>query len=1566
MPTVEELEISYRDAVTAGAKAGTEALNRLADAAETTDARITRSGRTATGYVNALDDVTKSANRLKRAQAELVTVQKTVNEGVTEGTVTQEQAARAIDTQAAKVAALQARHEASVAATKASNAAVAETAEVARVSGYQLGILADEAHKFVDQIAAGGSAVKAAFYQLPNAIQVLGGFSNAAKVATGFLAGPGGLVAGVAAFGAVSYAFGHYAEEEAQQLATLSVHLRATRDDYTAMASSAEEAARKMAGTSGLSLGDSRSVTSTLAAVPVVGGSDLSGLASEARDLAAVLGSSVPEAAQKMTEAWQDPTKAAQNFAQEGLLGVNQALVMQVQDLQANGDRLGAWQLLMKKAGDAARGAADQGMTPLQQSLHALDQAFNGSLNGAKSFSKWIGDDINAGLASTVDELTAIVSLVNRVRGLGGSGATGSSGHSSTSSLPDQIASIGHTIGANSDVIALAQHIQPVESASGQYDAAGRLVTSSAGAVGAMQVMASNANGNDLTTTTGNITAAEQLLIHLYQKYDGNQTLVAMAYNWGEGNVDAYLQGAKSVPSSVADYAQRITGGQTYSATTTAAKIATIDDGLGSSDGSTAARIAGQTEAIQQLTAAQKALDDLHQAGSVSDSAYADQTQQLTQRLNEHRAALNAIKDPFQEMVDQQKQAVAGAWAETDAQRAMLAADRQVEEAARRMGAAHATATQRAEAEANAQQVLTGQFNSSVSAIERRTQAQQDLISDYDASRGTLTQYLNAEQAADTVRATSIDGTAEQARQVAELTSALNAQSSVQAQLTVVSRAYQQSQDLDYIKAETAAIGKDAEASSVRLAILKETQQLQRDGVDLSSKAAQRDLANVAAIQSATAAYEHQKQVLSDVTGSLSSIADTISDDVTQAFVQGSSAGVSFKSALQGIETQVIALVARLALINPLLNDIDGGSRSTISDLSSLLSGSSSLSGPAGSSVFGNGVIESDPFAGTGITAGASLTSGVFGSGAIEDDPFAAADSGGSLFGLSGLSGALKTPLFGSATIGSALGGIGAGFGVGSLLSGLIGRNSTGGTIGSGVGSLAGAAIGSIVPGVGTVLGGLAGGLFGSIGSLFGGHKKNPYTIDTVLSSGGSLSLGQTWNQSQTDGITAQLTSDISSINSLLSSYGLNISNVGGTVRDDPNNKDPALRTQTLEDQLGRAVVKSSSDPVVSQALSQGLTGSYSSVSDFTSQITQLRTMALTVEQLGVAVSKFNSDGTVTVEGVTTATGDLRTALDHVLDGQTLSTSDLQSQISTITTFVDSTMPGLLNATVDGQQSWADKMTTLQATYQAAATQADSYGLDGSAITDKYSTLYAASYQQQLDTLDQSDASVRARYLTATGDDEGAALLNFDTSAQQQRDALNTAWEDFLGDSYTSQSAYIKQSTDLEKTLAAERLSIQKQYSADSVAAENSAAQNVASVVSSLSSYAKSLGTSTASPLSAAAQYQQANDNFTSDYASARTGDYTALGALQDDIQSLLSTSQAYNGSGAAYAADYERALSALRDVGTISSDALTQSALDASLQDQTDTLAALLQQLVTNSNKSLAEQKQAALRKAS
>lgn len=227
-----------------------------------------------------------------------------------------------------------------------------------------------------------------------------------------------------------------------------------------------------------------------------------------------------------------------------------------------------------------------ESFAPLGQFVNWLGEGIAAGALKAVQGIQWVlekAKEIRAWEFAQIDKIPAVHDFFQR-REMAASDVAG---------IGKTIDSVGARLGANNDVLALAHRIQPIESATGQYDRSGQVVQSAAGALGAMQVMPGNANGNDLRTATGNVTAGVQLLMRLYTKYDGNQALVAMAYNWGEGNVDKYLSGKiASPPESVAAYAQKATGGEVYGAQAIASRQMQVDDQLRGDDGSIAARYA--------------------------------------------------------------------------------------------------------------------------------------------------------------------------------------------------------------------------------------------------------------------------------------------------------------------------------------------------------------------------------------------------------------------------------------------------------------------------------------------------------------------------------------------------------------------------------------------------------------------------------------------------------------------------------------------------------------------------------------------------------------------------------------------------------------------------------------------------------------------------------------------------------------------------------------------------------------------------------------------------------------
>lgn len=1363
MPTIEELRVAYQDQVSAGARAGAEALNRLADAAETVDTRITAVGRSARGYVNAGDQVTRTANAMEKAQRTLADVQQKLDEAMAAGTVTAEEAQRTLQTYQAKLDTATQKHKDAVKAAEDSSDALDRNTQKVKLSAYQYGILADEAHKYFDQILSGGSSITAAFYQLPNAIQTMGGLRTATSLVADVMMGPAGIAVAAVAAGVAISKFAMAAENEQAQLASLSQHLRATRDDYDTMATSAEAAARQIAAHGDMSLTDARTTEQTFSAVPTVDASQLAGLTQDARNLATVMDETVPDAAKTMAEAMRDPLKAAQDFAQQGVLGINQSLVLQIQHMEESGHQMEAWTTLLNQMEHATANAHTQGLTPFQEAMEQLSGTLAEAKQNLSEFFVPLGTVVVEGATKAVQGLNALWSWeLDKLHLITGTGSAVSAS------------------------------------------------VNSSGATGA--------------TIPGSNAAS------VIQNAQLRQTL------------DANLSGA---------------------------------------DGSVSGQIADQQRQIEGLNKSLSALHQLRASGQIDDVTYAADLQALTGKLNEHNVALAGLKTPYQELIEQQGKTAASAAALTGYQRAMVEADQQVDDAIQRTTGGHATLTERMVAESGVARTLAAQYAVSTAEILRNVTAQNAIAQAWQsggAEAAHATNYWAAYNDALDHFSTTAPGFA---ATVAKRTQALDALTDAQNKVRMAQQTSANEDQVSYLTAETHSIGMNSDARAVMLAHMQAEQELRREGKDLLAADSQAYLDSVDAVTRATQAYQHQQQVLSDVTGSLSSMADTISGDITQALIQGAGAGVNFKSALQGIESQVVTMIAKLALIDPLLNSIDGGTRNTLGDIAGLLGENASSSSSGSGSGFSIGQLfnmrqsaatSGNPFAGAGIDVN-NTSEQVTAVGRRTASGYSTGQWAGGVMG--GLAGGMS--------LGSMLGSVGGGIY---------------GTYGSLAGTALGTGVGAIFGPMGSLIGGsVLGGLGGLIGGLFG-HAKNPYTLDNVMVSSGQLSLGSVFNQAETDNVTSQLSTDIASINAVLAANGLTASggstykggNRLGYVGDDANNKDPSLRSLTLAQWLPDLHLNSS-DATFQQALNQGMPSSFSSVSDFTSAIASLKTMADTVDSLRVSVSKFNSDATVTVGHIDGYSGDLATAI-NALDGQTMDVSTLQQRISEISS-----------------------------TWQQLASGA---------------------------------RSVHARDLAATGDQQGADLLNFDISADQQRADLISSYKTIWGDAYATQSSYVQQSAALEKTLADERLQIQAEYNGTSIAQQkqylSQAQQSVASVYSSLSSYAQGLLTSDASPLSVQDQFNVAKSTLATDYQAAQGGDYEALSRIQSEMQTELGLGKTLYGSGTDYAQLFQQNMQRLQsltgtDTGALTSNLATklaQQAVDAT-NNQTATLMTAL-----------------------
>lgn len=1430
-----------------------------------------------------------------------------------------------------------------------------KNAAAAKLESYQVTILMEEAHKFADMVMAGGSMTKAAFYEVPNAVGVLGGFGKTTQIVTGLLSGPGGLVAAAAAVGVAFAGMGVMAEHEESRIAKLSTQLRATREDAVAMAGTIQTAGDALKNRPGWNEDTARQAATTFGSTyNFTGGTtDITALAGIARDAGEIFGG-LENGLKAVQTAMVDPTAEIEALYKQHLPGVDKALVEQVRNLQASGRQGDAYAVVIDHIREASKGAHEQALTPFQQALEEFKKA------GAPAASI-LGD-----FASAIGRLTLQLStwLLQH--------ANTALSHLADPDMP-----------SNTDV-GLGGRLPLDNFVAGHHH------------IGIGQVDPLYAGKNDITTPEGNVAAMIDSYVESKRimggkidgalaHYSGNKPGSLGAQNYASA---VYRADHRQMPqdtynlikaeedkrpdlssadrSVIFGIAMHESGGHQFRdwkgapapspardvATQHATSAAVIDNTKSVAGGS--AEVGGgysstswseQRAGIEAYIQSQTTLAQTQKAGSAA-------WQETQEKITSARVALANTLSPQEKITQGLQDGLEPLKAQSGYWRSMGEVVAQFGQTARGTGVDQQAL---AGAMSAKQRQLAAAYDDGTQAAERQAQSQQGSIAAAGASASALQHATNHQQAYTEAQNDFDEKSPRFAEAVQRRTAALDRLSDSQKRGQQIQQNSGLQDNLTLIQAETASIGQNADQRQVNLAIMQAELAMHRQYGDILPQEAQDYIDLTGKVATATVAYQTQQNAVNELSNDISSMADTLSSAFTQAFLNASNGAISFKSALSGIESQIVSLIAKYAFINPVKNELDGGHLNTLWNMGGLLGGSASNGGE-----FGGGPVGDDPFGGSGTSASAFSGGGAGALGGIAG--LASVARGGSgamgLFGSGGLSSFMKTPVFGHATVGGLLGGVGGGFALGSML-GKIG-GGTYGTIGSGAGSLIGAGIGSFFPGAGTIIGGIAG---GGLGGLFGGlFSKSHYAYDQVSGANGHLAISSTRLKHADDDVTAGLQSQLDALNATYSSLGVTVG-AGNFGEVGHYHRGKKQSSTTFESLLGGIGLHSDSHTYDQALHSTLMPKTFDSVGTYQQTLTQLKQMSVSIDQLGVSVEKFNTDSSVTVQGFTKQTGDLRHALDHVLDGKTLSVSDLQTQVGQITTFVTDTMPGLMSATVSGQQAWVDQMADLKKQYDAAATTATSYGLDGASVSAKYLDIYNARYAQNVTSLNQSDAAVRVRYLTAQGDDQGAALLSFDTGADQQRASLRDSWKSFLGDAYTTQQGYLTQSADLEKTLAAERLAIQAQYNGTAIAQlkqyHDQAQQSVTSVFSGLTDYARGLSTSDASPLSLQDRYAAANDNLTRDYQAAQNGNFDALSRIQNDIQQHLALSRSWQGSGSGYAQDYRRDLSFLNTLGQSDTTALTAALAKKLSEDQTQTLNASVQQLVSLTTSLLGEARQ-------
>ncbi|MEJ0015723.1 MAG: phage tail length tape measure family protein [Acetobacteraceae bacterium] len=1455
--------------------------------------------------------------------------------------------------------------------------------------------------------------------QVISVLQLQGGVLSGLKAAFSALVSPIGLAvaAGVALVSGI-VAVGAASEASARRMVDLQNALRATRTDYVNLAQEVNAAAKAVAATSQIGSGDARAAGLAIAGSVGFQGnqSELERLIKLSGDLAAAWGTTLPEAGRKLAAGLTDPAKAAHELADKTFPGVTQQLARTIDLMQKGGDVAGAQRLLIDAYSRAVAGAGEP-HTRLQRAVSGLSEAFTSAGQSGRSLADVIGTTFTDIASFAVEQITRLVTAISwakdKIAALlpgqlgGGTPAPGSFTGGLQPAIPTNntirpdLAQLLYRIaeqrnfGGAPDVSAtqadLATQIMAIESSGGR-----NIRVSSAGAIGAMQLMPGTAAAMGVSPydMAGNIEGGLRFIAQLWQQFGGDPVLVAMAYNWGPANVEAFLRGVKAIPVDVQKYAQTVTGIsgdqllQRYSGSFAAASRAGIGTNVvGRSDADLLqARINAADKQAQGLIPGQQEdiraqirnFDDLRAKvgeNSAQGQAYSAVIKDLQGKLAE-------LLTPMQQLDKSLRDQAALSGVAEGAAREYAQALQQATDVAVKQGDGTLQTADRLRVLQSVHDRLTGQYQQSIVEIDRQTAANNQFnaalantIATYGSYTAAAQHLANVEKAREELRKTTTDNEPEYRQRLDETTAALDRQTRSLNERNLQPALDQQRQSIALIQAQTDALGMSAAEQDKYIAVFKAKQELESRNTDTQKGLGAEYIANVGRLSDLTAAYSQQKQALADIASAFTSAFDQLGQAITNSFLSGTGAAVNWKNVMLSVAQQVLQKFLQLAVLNPLLNSLfnqsnstlgtviaalgsaggsgnasgSGGALNTLGNLGTVGSAANTLSGGSiyetlGITKLGGWLKDTLGLSGQGSLLSQIGNLGIFGTStaeaslaAISPESIAAAlgYNAAPLATQAGVGATQATGLFGGASLGNLAGGVGLGFGAGSLaggfVQGAVGKTGYGPQIGAGTGAIAGAIIGSYVPVIGTVLGGLIGGLLGGGGGgLIGPPKPNPFTLtDIGVTPQGLLTQGGTASQ-LVDSNAAQTAAEIAQFNAALQSLGVTIASLttrfgtatpgtggGGTVGAEPNNPDHENTNWIGSDvaSLFSAFRFTASDPTLADFLSGKPFADAGA--------------------LAAAVQQF------------------------------------QAAQAAITTFLDSTAPQLTaSATATGSldqaiaqlnQQFAAAIATAQQYTASGAASADQLARLAQAETDLATARDAAIQKAQQQAAQQTQdlaAGLYSRFLAASAQASGvpadqltAALYAFDVQADQQRRQFDAQMVALYGDAVRGTATYVNNATLLEATLGQERLAIQKaandnlvqsaqQAQQQATQAQQQAAQNVAGTIASITDYVRTLQFGSNSALSPTSQYELASRQFNAVSGAALKGDYGSIQAITGYADQLLTASRTVNGSGAAFAADFQRVIDALGRIGEMPADTLTASAYAAEMRTQTQVLS--------------------------
>lgn len=1516
---VVSAKVALDDQVSAGAAAATDRLNSLADAmdkASSTGSTLTetvvKQGSSATALINKWDMATKAANELAKAQAALAAAQESLTVKVASGGATQAQADSVIAGLTGRVKVAQAAVD-----------ALSTSSEVGAVSMGRVGVAAaaaGEAHAgmYREVVILGHEMMTGNYSRIPGSLVVLAERSGAlpeifGAIGAAFTTASGLIITGsVAAIAGVT-AMTVAAMNNADAMRQMQQTIRATRADYEAFGAVAFNTARGFASNvPGVSKTDAISAAAALSSVPSLSTDQLNQYLSVARDVAAVTGDKLPDAAKKLASAMQDPAKAAEDFAKNGLYRMNEGLAQQIKRMQDAGDIAGAYTKLMQQVAQATNGAADAAETWYSKTWARVKSTFDWrSYVGGGDIGNIIPQTFNPGVQVQV-------------------GSTQPGGLSANDAAKLQ-APIDQALRSASGTLA-SQRQQITDTITGiqtAIDNLNKLYAAGKGPDDYKQQM--NLLNAALADQQGKLANLRDPLQTLIKGYIDS----AAAAAGGTGAAALYAQTVQQVTDAVSKLGQ---------SQATSAQIAAA---WAPQQAKLNAEFKNTVDAVNQATAAQNQIAAAYQAG-------ADKGQHAT---DIERAMTEARKTSIPGTAEYRTQVEALTKA-YDANAASAAASQ----------LAQSTAKNKESIEyINAENNSLGLNNDARTELLAHLQAEQDLrdknissLSDEGAAylasvdamsqaTAALQKHQQVMQDLDNVATTVFD-------QVGQaITNAFAQGGKAAVSFGSIARSVMASLTTEVVK-----IG-------IVNPLLNAT-------VGGQSRTTLGDLLGSGGGSSGLGSLLGPVNGLSGFNGLLSSGSTGGAVSAGSASAGGGFSALSglssiggglslgssyFGTGLAGVTLFGGANPATLAgaglpgssFYGPVAPGASGVTLGGVAGAAGSIFGGFSAGYGLGTTV--GGFLGKDPASSQGnsaIGAGLGSIAGFALGGPV--GALLGGIGGGIIGGLIGPKPTDATQLY-NINMATGTGGMGQS-GTGKEYSAQNAQAAT--QLAQGI-----FAIGSAIT-TGWGLDPLTGTLGAKVGSRDGSYVHYAGQAFTASSdAAGYASLTQ-----QTAGAMLGLIGDKISAPLQGIIKGLDFSNpsnaaalISTLAAVTPGGKLDATQASAKLSGGNQSVadlawIKNTYEPLA--GASGSLASSITSINNqFTSLIAKSQQLGLSTDTLSAAQAKqiqaANDNATALVSGIWTniTIQSMKNAGNTV--GAQLAAFD--DQAKTQRKSISDSLTAMFGDAYTASADYVKAMSALdqavaderaQLTQQLQLTQAQGWA-SNDALWVNTNT---AGWKAQATVAMQNSPNLYT-YQWAQQVNQAADLANFDAAAAQTRLSTQAQIVAAYGWGYTQTAKYAQQMAQLEDSLAAQRLAIIANYAAQAKQLQSQAESSASSAIGSLTSYALQLQTAQGtSPLSPTSQYNLARQQFQAVAGSAAAGNVNSIQQIQSYASAFLSASQNIYGSGANYAADFKNVLAVIQNIASIPQATLTQAFMASQFQTQTDTLAGKLTDLRT------------------